>query len=40
MIGLDGLLSYSMVQGDEHGYDARFFDETYDGINDNGLLKS
>ncbi|CAF1084469.1 unnamed protein product [Rotaria sordida] len=35
----DGLISYSIPQGDKRGYDAQFFDETYDGQNDNGILK-
>ncbi|CAF3067249.1 unnamed protein product [Rotaria sp. Silwood2] len=35
----DGLISYSMPQGDKRGYDVQFFDETYDGQNENGTLK-
>ncbi|CAF1587743.1 unnamed protein product [Rotaria magnacalcarata] len=34
----DGLISYSMPQGDKRGFDSQFFDETYDGQNDNGAL--
>ncbi|UJR22292.1 hypothetical protein I4U23_025350 [Adineta vaga] len=36
----DGLVSYSMTQGDKRGFSAQFFDETYDGINENGTLKA
>ncbi|CAF3598743.1 unnamed protein product [Rotaria sp. Silwood1] len=35
----DGLISYSIPQGDKRGYDVQFFDETYDGQNENGTLK-
>ncbi|CAF1363826.1 unnamed protein product [Adineta ricciae] len=35
----DGLTSYSIPQGDKRGFSAQFFDETYDGENDNGTLK-
>ncbi|CAF3931113.1 unnamed protein product [Rotaria sp. Silwood2] len=34
-----GPISYSMPQGDKRGYDIEFFDETYDGKNENGTLK-
>ena len=37
---LDGLMSYSIPQGDKRGYNAQFFDEIYDGKNDKGVLRS
>jgi hypothetical protein len=36
---LDGPISYSIPHGDKRGYDIKFFDETYDGYNENGTLK-
>jgi hypothetical protein len=33
------LISYSIPQGDKLGYDIQFFDEIYDGNNENGILK-
>ncbi len=39
VVSLDGLIAYSMPQGDKRGYNAQFWDETYDGENDNGTLK-
>jgi len=36
---LDGPISYSIPQGDRRSYDIQFFDETYDGYNENGTLK-
>jgi discoidin domain receptor family protein 2 len=36
---LDGLISYSIPQGDRRGYNTQFFDEIYDGKNENGTLK-
>lgn len=35
---LDGLMSYSIPQGDRRGYNTQFFDEIYDGKNDKGVL--
>jgi hypothetical protein len=35
----DGPISYSIPQGDKRSYDIQFFDETYDGYNENGTLK-
>jgi discoidin domain receptor family protein 2 len=35
----DGPISYSIPHGDRRGYDIQFFDETYDGFNENGTLK-
>ena len=39
ILNLDGLISYSIPQGDKLGYDAQFYDEIYDGNNENGILK-
>jgi discoidin domain receptor family protein 2 len=38
IVYLDGLISYSIPQGDKLGYDAQFYDEIYDGNNENGIL--
>jgi discoidin domain receptor family protein 2 len=38
-MNLDGLISYSIPQGDKRGYDVDFFDKIYDGENENGILK-
>jgi len=35
-----GPISYSIPQGDKRSYDIPFIDETYDGYNENGTLKS
>lgn len=35
----DAPISYEIPQGDQRGYDIHFFDETYDGSNENGFLK-
>jgi hypothetical protein len=39
MFDEDGPMTYSIPQGDKRGYDVQFIDETYDGDNDNGILK-
>jgi len=39
ILNLDGLISYSIPQGDKLGYDAQLYDEIYDGNNENGILK-
>ena len=36
-MNLDGLISYSIPQGDKYGYDVQLFDEVYDGENENGI---
>jgi len=36
---LDGVVSYSIPQGDKRAIDTEFYDETYDGRNENGILK-
>lgn len=36
---LDGLMSYSIPQGDRRGYNTQFIDEIYDGKNDKGVLR-
>ena len=36
---LDGLMSYSIPQGDTRGYHTQFFDESYDGKKEQGVLK-
>jgi len=38
LVRLDGIVSYSMRQGDRRGYDVEFFDFTYDGDVVNGQL--
>lgn len=37
---LDGPISYTIPQGERRGFDVQFSDETYDGILENGTLKS
>jgi len=39
-MNLDGLISYSIPQGDKRGYNTQFYDEIYDGENENGILKN
>ena len=36
---LDGLMSYSIPDGDRRGYTTQFFDEIYDGKKDHGWLR-
>ena len=38
-IVVDNVISYSIPQGDQLRYNVRFLDETYDGQNQNGILK-